>query len=91
VGYGFHPGTDAFASSLQKEGLAPRYYAVLGLGFLVGRGLGAVLAVMPPSTCRRGWGTFSGQPVVEATGLPRRRCVSPPPLFPEFTWRSQPP
>src|SRR5215472_177442 len=60
VGYSFHPGTDAFASCLQKEGLAPRYYAVWGLGFLVGRGLGAVLAVTPPSTCRRGWDTVSG-------------------------------
>ena len=26
-GYGFHPGTDAFASCLQKESLARRYWA----------------------------------------------------------------
>jgi hypothetical protein len=49
TGFGFHPGTDAFAGCLQKESLAPRYWAapppVLGLGLLVGRGLAAVLAV----------------------------------------------
>ena len=48
TGFGFHPGTDGFANCLQKESLARRYNAavlVLGLGFLVGRGLGAVLAV----------------------------------------------
>ena len=28
VGYGFHAGTDAFASCLQKESLARRYLAV---------------------------------------------------------------
>ena len=49
AGYGFHPGSDAFASCLQKERLARRYWScatgsVLGLG-LLGRGLGAVLAV----------------------------------------------
>jgi len=27
TGYGFHSGTDAFASCLQKESLARRYYA----------------------------------------------------------------
>jgi hypothetical protein len=27
TGYGFHPGTDAFASCLQKESLARRYWA----------------------------------------------------------------
>jgi hypothetical protein len=27
AGYGFHPGNDAFASCLQKESLARRYYA----------------------------------------------------------------
>jgi hypothetical protein len=27
TGYGFHAGTDAFASCLQKENLARRYYA----------------------------------------------------------------
>ena len=27
AGYGFHPGTDAFASCLQKESLARRYWA----------------------------------------------------------------
>jgi len=27
AGYGFHPGTDAFASCLQKESLALRYWA----------------------------------------------------------------
>ena len=26
TGYGFHPGTDAFASCLQKENLARRYW-----------------------------------------------------------------
>ena len=26
TGYGFHPGTDAFASCLQKESLARRYW-----------------------------------------------------------------
>ena len=26
-GYGFHPGTDAFASCLQKKSLARRYWA----------------------------------------------------------------
>jgi hypothetical protein len=26
-GYGFHPGTDAFASCLQQESLARRYWA----------------------------------------------------------------
>ena len=27
AGFGFHPGTDAFASCLQKESLARRYWA----------------------------------------------------------------
>jgi len=27
TGYGFHPGTDAFASCLQRESLARRYWA----------------------------------------------------------------
>jgi hypothetical protein len=48
--YGFHAGTDAFASCLQKESLARRFWAAppppyWGLGKLVGRGLGTVLAL----------------------------------------------
>ena len=49
TGFGFHPGTDAFASCLQKESLARRYWAAppapyWGWG-LLGRGLGIVLAL----------------------------------------------
>ena len=28
TGYGFHPGTDAFANCLQQESLARRYYTL---------------------------------------------------------------
>jgi hypothetical protein len=44
TGYGFHPGTDAFASCLQKESLARRYWAApgpyWGLGYWWGAGWG---------------------------------------------------
>ena len=46
TGYGFHLGTDAFASCLQKESLAPALLgcsaagSVLGLGYWWGAGWG---------------------------------------------------
>jgi hypothetical protein len=45
-GYGFHPGTDAFANCLQKENLARRYWAAppppyWGWGYWSGAGWGA--------------------------------------------------
>ena len=44
AGYGFHPGTDAFASCLQKESLARRYWAApppyWGWGYWWGAGWG---------------------------------------------------
>ena len=44
-GYGFHPGTDAFASCLQKESLARRYWgpappSYWGWGYWWGAGWG---------------------------------------------------
>ena len=51
AGYGFHPGTDAFATCLQRESLArraltayppPPYWGYWGL---LGPGVGAVLAL----------------------------------------------
>ncbi len=64
AGYGFHPGTDAFATCLQRESLARRPdcvpgTAVLGILGLLGPGVGAVLAPtrasdQTPSLNRRG-------------------------------------
>jgi hypothetical protein len=50
TGYGFHTGIDAFASCLQKENLARRYWAAppgpyWGWGYWWGAGWGAVLAL----------------------------------------------
>jgi hypothetical protein len=65
AGFGFHPGTDAFASRLQKESLAGRYYAARRLCTGVGvtgveqaavRGKDCGLGVLCRPLCvRRKW------------------------------------
>jgi hypothetical protein len=60
AGYGFHPGTDAFATCLQRESLARRALtsvsaAVLGVWGILGAVVGVVLAVaVASSTIKRG-------------------------------------
>jgi len=82
TGYGFHRGTDAFASCLQKESLARRYWDLspprIGVGDgVTGRArVGAVLAVTrgPGAGASRTWMPSAARPRTAASGT---RGISP--------------